>query len=357
MDHKIWFMEGLSSQSNIIQEIKQFSQVKRQKVTVYTSHRNHRNEILSLADYSLIEPKEPQQRLSFIKDVINQLGIQVLHTGRHCVWFESHREEIESLGVKLTTGATSVEKLTIADDKVAFAHFMEAEGLPVVPSVRVDSAAELTALLANPPFSVEPLCVKPVTGIYGMGFWCFDESVSPMAAFTHPEMRRVNSRAYLSALEATEKFEPLVLMPYLQGPEHSVDMLVEKGKVLSAVSRRKEGALQYLENSGEAYELAKSCAQVMQADGLVNVQTRNNEHGKPVLLEINMRPSGGIGYIRHAGVNLPGYFALRQLGLISEEQVIAEEKNHFKSVIVRSITDFIRYDPVLQNSISLDKSE
>jgi carbamoylphosphate synthase large subunit len=30
----------------------------------------------------------------------------------------------------------------------------------------------------------------------------------------------------------------------------------------------------------------------MNADGMVNVQTRHNAEGKPLLLEINMRPSG-----------------------------------------------------------------
>ena len=44
----------------------------------------------------------------------------------------------------------------------------------------------------------------------------------------------------------------------------------------------------------------------MKADGLVNVQTRNDVNGNPVLLETNMRPSG-VGYTLHSGVNLPGY--------------------------------------------------
>lgn len=40
-----------------------------------------------------------------------------------------------------------------------------------------------------------------------------------------------------------------------------------------------------------------------------------------------MRPSGGIGYTQHSGINLPGIFALRQLGLISQEEVVAEKQN------------------------------
>jgi len=191
--------------------------------------------------------------------------------------------------------------------------------------------------------------VKPVTGIYGMGFWRFDDSISPMAAFTHPDSRKVHPEMYLHALERQASFEPLVLMPYLPGPEYSVDMLVEQGHVIAAVARRKEGALQYLEQSGQAYELAKACAQLMQADGLVNVQTRNNEQNLPVLLEINMRPSGGIGYTRHSGVNLPGLFAMRKLGLINQQDASTLATESFSPTVVRSMTDVIVYNMTLDN--------
>ena len=83
-----------------------------------------------------------------------------------------------------------------------------------------------------------------------------------------------------------------------------MDILADNGQVLAAVARRKDGSLQYLEHEGAAFELACACARVMKADGLVNVQTRHDHHGQPLLLEINMRPSGGIGYTALSGVNL-----------------------------------------------------
>ncbi|AHG20370.1 carbamoyl-phosphate synthase large chain [Chania multitudinisentens RB-25] len=346
---KIWLLEGLSSQRDIIQGIVSFAKNQQAAVTVIASHRHERNEILSQADKALSEPKEDEHRLPFILSTVKDHGIRAIHTGRHALWFESHRKQIESSGASLTTGATSTGMFELADDKVAFAHAMEKRGLPVVPSIRVTSVAELRQLIAHSPFSASPLCVKPVKGIYGMGFWRFDDTVSPMAAFTHPENRKVNTQRYLSALSDAETFEPLVLMPYLPGPEYSVDMLVERGNVLAAVARRKEGALQYLEHHGEALELATACATAMEADGLVNVQTRNDASGHPLLLEINLRPSGGIGYTRFSGVNLPGLFALRQLGLMSQQEVMDEAKKSFSPAIVRSITDVVRYNPVLNN--------
>ena len=66
----------------------------------------------------------------------------------------------------------------------------------------------------------------------------------------------------------------------------------------------------------------------MKADGLVNVQTRNDVNGNPVLLETNMRPSG-VGYTLHSGVNLPGLFAAFKLGLMSEDMVRQSAKTPF----------------------------
>lgn len=109
--------------------------------------------------------------------------------------------------------------------------------------------------------------------------------------------------------------------------------------------------LQYLENEGEAIELAIDCARLMNADGMVNVQTRHNAEGKPLLLEINMRPSGGIGYTRHSGVNLPGLYAFHTLGLMDDEQVRQSAKNDFSPAVVRSVTDVIPYPASLTNRI------
>lgn len=352
MKRKIWLMEGLSSQRDIIQGVKLFAQKMGFAITVFASHRNERNEILSVADYSLTEPKDPQKRLQFIQETVRNHSIHHIHTGRNSQWFEKHRAAIESTGATLTTGATGVDWLALADEKVNFARFMEQNGLAVVPSWRVNTPAELKTHLAAPPFSDSPVCVKPVTGIYGMGFWRFDDSASPMAAFTHPEHRLVNPQQYLAAASASESFTPLVLMPYLPGPEFSVDILADKGEILAAVGRRKEGAIQSLVNEGGALKLACDCARMMKADGLVNVQTRNDVNGNAVLLETNLRPSGGVGYTLHSGINLPGLFAAFKLGLMSKEAVIQNAKNSFSPVAVRSLTDVIVYPESLSNRLN-----
>ncbi len=348
----IWFMEGLSSQRDIVLAVTDMREKLGHAFKVIASHRGNRPEITSVADVSLTEPKQDSERLEFIKNVVAKFNVAAIHTGRNCHWFEERRQEIESLGVSLTTGSMDLDMISLADDKVRYAHFMEQYKLPVVPSVQINDVSELESQISSKLVEGELSCIKPVVGIYGIGFWILDPSVGPMAAFSNPDNRRVHPHTYVSAMrsETPNKLpESMVMMPYLVGPERSVDMLVEQGKVIAAVSRRKEGPLQYIEQSGEAFELATACAELMRADGLVNVQTRNNSEGKPLLLEINMRPSGGICYSRSCGINLPGIFALRKLGLIDQETAIAMGKDGFTPTVVRSVSSVIAL-PVQQGS-------
>lgn len=330
-------MGGLSSQRDILLAIKNASI---ENLTLIASHPDNRPEILSVADYSFIEP-EDSERLSFMADITARFDVSTIHVGRNCLWFEQHRHEIEEMGVRLVTGARDVTTFLLADDKVKFAEFMIESGLPVVPSVQINTADELKAALTDKPFGDVPMCIKPVTGIYGQGFWRLDESASMMKALADPDSRRINPDLYLQALQA-EAFKPQVLMPYLAGPERSVDILIEHGEVIAAVGRKKEGPLQYMENDGPAFNLALACASKMRADGLVNVQTRNNQFGEPLLLEINLRPSGGICYSRFCGVSLPVLFAKRQINLLAKGYAKSGATAMFSSTTVRVVSDAIR---------------
>ncbi len=64
MKKKIWFMEGLSSQRDIILGVKSFAEKENQDIKIFSSHRNERKEILSVSDFSMIEPNNEEERLS-----------------------------------------------------------------------------------------------------------------------------------------------------------------------------------------------------------------------------------------------------------------------------------------------------
>ncbi|MBC7541829.1 MAG: ATP-grasp domain-containing protein [Candidatus Sericytochromatia bacterium] len=307
----MWFLQGQSSQRDVILAAKA---ALGGQVSVLASHRQHRPEITDHADISLREPEDAEDRVTWVLAEAAARGVRIVHAGRATRAYEAARARFEAAGLTLVTGALSLDTFDQVDDKAAFTRIVAAAGLPVVSATEVQSAAELREALAAR--SQEgPVCVKPTRGIYGQGFWKIGPEADPFACLANADDRLVAQSLFEQAYEAAASPKPLLVMRYFPGPERSVDMVCEAGTVVGAVGRRKENGVQTLERGGAAMELAAAAARLFRCDGIINVQTRDDELGDPHLLEINLRPSGGIGYTLLGGVNLPGIFATRRLGL------------------------------------------
>lgn len=307
----IWFLEGQSSQRDVIAGA---MEVIAGRVAVIASHRQLRPEVTASADIVLREPENDEDRVNWAFDVAITNGVKVMLIGRAGHIFEAHRERFEAAGIELVTGGSSMETFELVDDKSAFTEAASRAGLAVIPAITVTTAADLVAAIAAIK-SKAPVCVKPARGIYGMGFWRIEAEADPFRCFANADSHTVNEALFVQAYRASASPKPLLVMPYMPGPESSVDMVVHKGKVIAHCARRKEGVFQTYSLTGPAVDLAIQAAEFFHCDGIVNVQTRDDANGVPHLLEINPRYSGGIGYTRFAGINLPGIFAASRLGL------------------------------------------
>lgn len=331
-----WFAEGVSSQRDVVLAARQ----ENPDVCFLVSHHADRSEILSTGHKSVREPKHLSARLSFVQKTIAEHDVCLLHAGRSGQWYEEHRKTIELCNVQLITGACSVEAFAQADDKVLFAQAMSAAGLPVVPSLRVASLDALQQTLREKPFGDCAVCVKPVQGMYGAGFWRLGTQADLSSLINTPEARRIPFEIYEKACQAEDKLS-LVVMPYLNGDEYSIDILAHRGQCLCAVQRCKRGSYQSMECEGDAIALAAECVYVLQADGLVNVQLRKDAEGVLHLLEINLRPSGSIGYTLCTGINMPDLFVKHALGLLSAEDIKAVVAHNFRAVTVKPLLQAI----------------
>ena len=330
----IWFLEGQSSQRDIILGAREALPA---DVKVYASHRQDRPEITSLADVSFTEPADNQERIDWVISTALAHEIKVVLAGRVGREFEHDRERFERAGLVLVTGALSLNTFDLVDDKSQFTAEAERVGLACVPAITAANAEEMLAAF-QALGALGEVCVKPAVGIYGQGFWRFKASADPFRCFANPDAREVNFDLYMHAYHsAVTPPPPMLVMPYMPGNECSVDMVCEAGRPIAFVGRRKKGLHQVFEREGAAVELALRAAEHFKCDGIVNVQTRDNSDGKPHLLEINARYSGGIGYTRAAGLNLPGIFATRRLGL-PEPPGVWQPNVRVKGISVAAVT-------------------
>ena len=307
----IWFLEGQSSQRDVIAGAREALP---ETARIFASHRQNRPEITGLADVAWREPQDNEARIGWVIEQARAHGIKVVLAGRVGQVFEAHRAEFEAAGVQLVTGALDLDTFERVDDKSVFTRDALAAGLACIPAITVHNQAELQSAYAQLARDGQ-VCVKPTRGIYGQGFWRLADDVDPFRSFANAEAHEVNAALFAQAYGQSIAPKPLLVMPYMPGSECSVDMVCEAGNAVAYVGRRKQGLMQSFEREGAAVELAIKAARHFQCDGIVNVQTRDDAEGNPHLLEINLRYSGGIGYTREAGVNLPGIFASRRLGM------------------------------------------
>tara|TARA_Y100001963_G_scaffold118820_1_gene165617 strand:- start:1599 stop:2591 length:993 start_codon:yes stop_codon:yes gene_type:complete len=308
----IWFLEGQSSQREVILASKRALPA---STKVYASHSGDRKEITSCADVSLIEPKELNERIEWVIDTAVENDIRVVHAGKNVASYEERRGDFEKKGITLVTGVLSTDQLRI-ESKAVFTQECTTAGLSVVPGRAVCTADELIQAYLTLS-ETGPVCVKPVMGIYGAGFWRFDDTSDPFSCVAYPDNRRIAFSTYLEIFKASKKLQHVLVMPHMPGDEVSVDIVVESGNPIAWVGRRKKGLYQYFENRGAAVELALNAVIHFGLDGIVSVQTKDDADGKPHLLEINLRYSGGIAYTELSGINLPGIFSCRRLGIAS----------------------------------------
>ncbi|GAB2649676.1 ATP-grasp domain-containing protein [Psychrobacter pocilloporae] len=311
---------------------------------IIASHRHNRPEIFEFADRVYREPypekaaieDEAQEttepvipRWQFVLEHAKEHNVKVLLTGRNGVDYEAHREAFDAAGIRLLTGATSVAALESIEDKFAFMQQCHQHNIPVADAWRFDNVTELEALLAE--HGHQPLCVKPVVGIFAQGFWRLDSGKEPdehYDSFEHlyfTEEKKINTaqfiNAYTNSLMVRERPIPMLLMPYLSGQEYSIDVVCEYGEVLAAVTRYKTGKIQHIGYEQSVMDVVIPLIKAFGCDGIVSVQTKADDDGQHRVLEINSRPSGGIGYTTHSDVDLTqvgfGYW----LGLTDKPQL------------------------------------
>jgi biotin carboxylase len=311
----IWFLEGQSSQREVIMGAREALPA---NIRIIASHRHERPEITSQADLALQEPLHNDERIDWVLENARRLGVKVVVAGRVGGLYEAHRDRFVAEGLDLVTGGCSLQTFLTVDDKGRFTAAAEAAGLACIPGITASNADELRETYERLSQAGE-VCIKPTVGIFGQGFWRFKAGADDFRCFANPDARETSFEAYFNAYRQSPERPPMLLMPYMPGSECSVDMVCERGKAVASVGRRKTGMNQTFERDSTAVRLAVQAAEHFGCDGLINVQTRDDADGKPHLLEINPRYSGGIGYTRETGINLPGIFAARRLGMKEPE--------------------------------------
>lgn len=181
----IWFLEGQSSQREVIMGARDALPA---SVKIIASHRQQRSEITGQADVALQEPVDNEERIDWVLETARSLGVKTIVAGRIGGVYEAQRARFVAEGLDLVTGGTSLQTFLDFDDKSRFTAAAEAAGLACIPAITACNTEELQAAYDTLSVSGE-VCIKPVVGIYGRGFWRFKTDVDDFSLFSPTLMR------------------------------------------------------------------------------------------------------------------------------------------------------------------------
>lgn len=319
---RVWFNKSLSSIHGVLRQLREGWG---SGLILIGSHTRADFGPLSECHVVEIEPEglSAAAYVSWCLDFCRRQRVHGFVPGRMKEGIADQREAFESQGTRLIIAGDGAT-LRLLEDKGRFLEQVPA-GVRVHRFYRVRTWAEFDAACTALEREGLPVCFKPASGIFGLGFYVLDERQTPLKRLLRSEAHRISKGELRAVLEPAETFPELLVMEYLDGAEFSVDVLAEGGEVKAMVCRRKpmngrirmsgtsrtevvaEGASQLMAREPEVEAMVRVLVAHFQLGGLVNVQfrCRAERPEQPCLLEINGRMSGGLPYVALSGLNLP----------------------------------------------------
>jgi biotin carboxylase len=303
---RVWYNRTFSSVYAAIGLIREADTAGR--FTIIHSNANRHTPAARLAHEFYSEPTglEPAAYVDWCLEFCRRQRIDIFVPGREATSLAAHHARFLEIGTRVLSAATP-QKLQLIHDKAGFYAETHLPQAPVAEFRRFENIAQFDAAWAELRPRHAKLCLKPSRGIYGIGFAVIDEERSAAALLLGGVEYHIGYQDLRRGLAEMGDFRTMLLMEYLDGHEYSVDCVGDHGRLVSAVARRKlaqAGSGQLIDMRPEIIEATTRLAADYGLNGIFNVQFRESA-GKPRLLEINPRMSGGIGMACAAGPNLP----------------------------------------------------
>ncbi|TAH69108.1 MAG: ATP-grasp domain-containing protein [Anaerolineaceae bacterium] len=227
-----------------------------------------------------------------------------------------NKDKFQNEGIIVSV--SDIYPLKIANNKGKLLAYMKDKGLSVSLFSIVNSKIEFMKSAYELGYPDKPICFKPLNSNGSRGFRIIDPKINrhKLLFDTKPTLTYITFDEVMSIFEESEIFIPLILMEYLPGNEYSVDLLVDHGRPLYTIPRRRDAMSAGITTKGviiKEDDVINYCNEIVQnlkLHGNIGIQVKRDMNNIPLILEINPRIQGSIVHCTGAGVNLP-YYAVK----------------------------------------------
>ncbi|MGH8960070.1 MAG: ATP-grasp domain-containing protein [Jatrophihabitantaceae bacterium] len=309
---RIWFNRTYATNSHVIAMLR--ANADGRELHVIGTHTDPDSPVLVACDEHEVEPVlEPADYIEWAVEFARKHDVQVLIPRFGMAELADARERFAAIGTSLA--CPDGETVRLFDDKPRAYRAAAELGVPVPPHHVVCDAAGLRAAHEQLSGLAESVVMKPTVGVGGAGYRVITTGPQVLADFAGQIRHRADLGAVCDAMDAAaavgEPVPRLLVMPYLTGPEISVDVLAARdGSVLAAIGRGRSRRRRLIVDDGPARDVAATLTKAHRVAYLSNTQVRywqgpQDTEPLPYLLELNTRISGGLFQTALAGVNLP----------------------------------------------------
>jgi len=270
-------------------------------------------------EYCIPPRRSDPNFIPFVAHLARRKGVDVIFPipTLELEMFAAKRSLFEAQGQRVIV--SSEESLRVANNKALLFRWMNEKGFPCTPHFRtVQCWEDFVSAVQVMGYPGRRACFKPPVSTGAQGFRVLDASTNRLELLLNapPASTITNLEALRDVLASAYPFPELVVMEYLPGVEYDVDVLVNKGKVLSMVPRRNRRmwyGMSLFCTTEYQQEIMRQTEEIVVSLGLsyvVSLSFKMDGAGAPKLIEINPRIPGSIISATMAGVNMP-YLAVK----------------------------------------------
>lgn len=294
--------------------IKSLRKVTERKIEIYGGDANPGNSVgAGLLDkiFQIPFPESPD----FIERVLGlcvneKVDVILPLVTRELIVFALNKDLFKRNGI--TVSVSDPEPLKIANNKFLLIRYCRATNIPVPDFHLVKTMDEFKEAARMLGYPEKKICFKPPVSNGLRGFRIIEDGQDRLYSLLNekPNNIFIGFDEFLTIAGSGSIFPELIVMEFLPGEEYSVDVLVDKGKFLSAIPRSRDHIKMGISfvgtavNDSEIINYSKRIVEGLKLNGNIGLQFKRDKNGVPKIIESNPRVQGTIILCSAAGENM-----------------------------------------------------
>lgn len=324
----VWLNHWFSTAYNIINLIKQDEST---EFYIIGTNELDNSVLKQVCNEWYKEPEDAKNKeyIDFCLDFCRAHNVDIFMPHRHLQLVSQYKSKFEDIGVKVMVD--DYEIVSILNDKNrAYDYFENHDFIKVPDYYVVETLDDFLHAYHKLESTYGQVCFKFVKDEGGKSYRLIDNNRKGYASLFKKQNTRMTLDLVVEALSEKERFSPIMVMPFLNGDEISVDCLRTNNGTIMIPRVKDSTRFEKVKYDPDILFLCEKVLEKTKLECPCNVQFKYLDN-VPYFLEVNTRMSGGIHMTCLAsGINIPNIAINKLLGVDKkwvsnrEERIISQ---------------------------------